>query len=317
MRLRQHASHLLAHQLMALSIQEGGIATSDWWSWISAATPFQGLSDADRADLVEHMLSEEILLKDGGLLSLGTRGQKLYGFRNFAELYSVFSSPRSMTVMWGNQEIGSVETQFLQSSEGGPVTFTLGARTWIVTYTDWDRAYVRVEPASHGKHARWQGRPRFLHRRLCGAIRELLASRDEDAWWSKRAKERLARCREEHDFLTLSESPLLDEPGGARWWNFAGGAANMLLARMLEARLGEKVTGGNLSIGFRDDAGKSLERVRATLQDMAAEGVPTEADAETVAGGLSRGRMSKFQPCLTKDLEAKYLAEVLLDVEGA
>ncbi len=68
---------------------------SDWWAWVSHSTPFQSLTEVDRKDLLDHMLEEAILHQDGGLLSLGIRGEKLYGFRNFTDLYSVFSTPRS------------------------------------------------------------------------------------------------------------------------------------------------------------------------------------------------------------------------------
>src|SRR5207244_1953341 len=96
------AAHLLAHQIMAMTIQqEGGVPIADWWAWVSAASPFQGLSEKDRGDLVEHMLSEKILFASGGRYSLGERGEKLYGWRNFSELYAVFSTPQTLRVMFG------------------------------------------------------------------------------------------------------------------------------------------------------------------------------------------------------------------------
>ncbi len=36
---RRRAAHLFAHQVMALGLQEGGIAVGDVWGWIGAAAP--------------------------------------------------------------------------------------------------------------------------------------------------------------------------------------------------------------------------------------------------------------------------------------
>ncbi|MBT9556631.1 MAG: hypothetical protein IV100_11415 [Myxococcales bacterium] len=42
-----------------------------------------------------------------------------------------------------------------------------------------------------------------------------------------------------------------------------------------------------------------------------------DALALDVAGSISRGLVSKFQPCLPEDDERRLVAERLLDVEGA
>lgn len=65
-RLSHRAAHLLAHQILALTIQEEGVPASDWWAWVAHATPFQGLTEGDREELVSHMLAESILHQDGG-----------------------------------------------------------------------------------------------------------------------------------------------------------------------------------------------------------------------------------------------------------
>jgi ATP-dependent Lhr-like helicase len=87
----RRAAHMLAHQLMALSVQEQGVPVSDWWGWLEGATPFFALTAAERHAVVDHMLTEEILVATDGRLALGPRGERLYGRRHFAELYAVFS----------------------------------------------------------------------------------------------------------------------------------------------------------------------------------------------------------------------------------
>jgi len=175
---------------------------------------------------------------------------------------------------------------------------------------------VRVEPADHGHHARWSGRPVLLHRPLCQAIREVLVSEDVDPAWTQRARGKLAEVREEHAFVRDTAVPLVPDAGGYRLWNFAGGRANNVLAHSLEGLLGERVTSGNLSVGFREDAAKSEVAIRQALDRLGAESRPNAADALAYAEGLDRVRLSKFQPCLPSSLETRYLAEALTEEAG-
>jgi ATP-dependent Lhr-like helicase len=316
-RPRRHAAHLLAHQILALCIQEKGIPVSDWWGWVAPASAFAGLMAADRQELVDHMLAEQILAEDGGRLSLGPRGERLYGFRNFSELYAVFSTPETLTVLWGLQEVGTVDSYFVASQELDKLAFTLGARTWRATSIDWTRGVVQVEPADHALHARWFGRGTLLHHAMSEAIRQVLIGRGESDAWSRRARDRLSQLREAHTFLPEDGLALIPDGSGYRWWTFAGGRANNLLGRVLESALGEKVTTNNLSISLKESAGKSEVAIRQALAQLRQEHRPNKEDAHRFAADCARGRLTKFQPCLPPRLEAQYLADTLTDVEAA
>ncbi len=307
------AFHVLAQQIIALSIQEEGIPESDWWGWLSGAAAFAGCDAGARSALVDHMLAEGILARDGGRLALGPRGERLYGKRNFLELYAVFSTPRILTVLHGSREVGSIETAFAEGQEPAELTFTLAARAWRALEVDFKHGVVRVEPIPEGSHARWSGRPTLLGRELCQSIREVLTTEGHDGCWSRRARARLDELREEHAFLAGTELALVSEPGGHRLWNFEGGRRNNVLAKTLEGLLGEKVTTGNLAIGFKETAGQSEVAIRQALERLRTERRPNAADALAYAEGLEDARLSKFQPCLPPRLELEYLAEVLTE----
>src|SRR4051812_50156539 len=55
-----------------------------------------------RTELLEHMVGNGILVRDGGRLSLGPRCVRLYGFLNFAKLYSGLMTPRILNVILGS-----------------------------------------------------------------------------------------------------------------------------------------------------------------------------------------------------------------------
>lgn len=329
-RAPRRAAHLLAHQIMALSIERGGVPESDAWALVEGAAPFAELTIADYRALVAHMLDAGILHRDGGLLSLGPEGEKRYGRRNFEALYAVFDAPRMLTVMHAGLEVGNVDAHFLslQQEEGeaeetlarpkGPMAFVLGGRAWRVISVEWSRGVVHVRPAEDARVARWMGDPVVRSPALCEAIREVLTSEDEDAWWSKRTREVIEAQRAEHAFLPREGTCIAEAPGGLRWWNFAGAAANHLLARTLDAMLGGTAAVDDLGITFREEAAQSEAGLRQALARLRSEGRPSTLDARAVVAKMSgAGRVSKFQPCLTPEMLADLLVERLFDVSTA
>jgi hypothetical protein len=95
-------------------------------------------------------------------------------------------------------------------------------------------------------------------------------------------------------------APITEMPEGYRWWTFAGGRANTLLARTLEPELGSRCR--NSSNDFRDGARKSLAAIRTVIRELEASGRPNQQDAERFAEGAVRERVSKFELCLPERL---------------
>lgn len=318
-RPRRRAAHILAHQLMALCIEHGGIGRGDWYPWIAGAAPFQELEGRDREELVEHMLARGILADHGGKLWLGPEGEKRYGRRNFGELYAVFSTPRMIEVRWGSREIGTVDADFLEAiqEEPGRSAFTLAGQPWQVLGIDWAAGVCAVAPAQDARSARWSGRPGYLRYEHCQAMRSILTGERVDPAWSRRAQNVLGRMREEHGFLKDELSPMIDAGEEITWWTFAGGKANGLLARMIEAEFQGKCTVRNVSITCKEEAGKSRGALEAFVRRLAVEGRPGREDARQHAEGAARGRVSKFEACLTERLLQDLLAETVVDAEGA
>jgi ATP-dependent helicase Lhr and Lhr-like helicase len=109
----------------------------------------------------------------------------------------------------------------------------------------------------------------------------------------------------------------LESKDGLDWWTFAGGGANLLLARMLEHELGSRVTSDDYSLRFEDNAGESAVALRQALAVLRARSAPTADDCAKFALGEERKRYSKFDQCLPDDLLGRLVVESNLDVEGA
>ena len=315
----RRATHILAHQIMSLAVQTGGLGRRDWWAWIEGAAPFLDLSAAERDAVVAHMLEKEILTEDEGRLWLGVKGERQYGRANFRALYAVFESPRLITVRHANHEIGTVDATFLMTLEEDDSlgAFTLAGRSWQILDIDWQRGRCVVKPAESSRPPRWTGTPRFLGYELCQAMRRLLMDNDIDSAWSQRAQKVMAQLRAEHEFLRDGEEFVQVGDDQLTWYDFAGGAANVLLARVLEREIGGRVVSRNTSITFTGEAAKSAVGIRQAIAKLREEGRPLWRDALRFAPDATRSRVSKFQPCLPDALARDLLVRKVVDLAGA
>jgi ATP-dependent Lhr-like helicase len=312
-----HAMHVLAHQVMALILQEGGISRHKLLPWIDEAYPFTSIRPERLHELVDTMLERQILYEADGLLSLGQRGEKLYGRKNFFELYAVFTAPPVMRVQHGKEDIGYVQALFvsMHDREKGPLCFRLSGRAWEVGQVDWSKGVLHVRPAEHGRVPSWLGLPGVLSTKLCQAMMDVLLreqAEQEAGWLTRAAAADLGLMRESYaGLLEEGTAPLEDVPDGVQWHTFAGGAVNRLLAAGLEGLTGRKWVAGNLSVRCKDIAATAASEAVGGLAQ-----VDWERTSSTAARDMARGTLSKFQPCLPEDAEDRLLAERLLDLPG-
>lgn len=311
----EHAVHILAHQVMALSLQEGGLSRHRVLDWLKEAYPFGGIGDVEFGRLIDTMLSREILYEADGLLSLGTRGEKLYGRKNFFELYAIFNSPPVLRVQVGRDEVGYVQAGFVQGHDErkGPLCFRLGGRSWQVLEIDWGRGTMSVKPAPSGGVPNWIGAPGVLSFAVCQAMRDTLVSDDLDGvTLTPAARAELRSLREGYaGLLDLSVAPVESSGDTIQWHTFAGGAINRLLAAGLEELTHKKWVSGNLTIRSKEAGLAETNQALAQLASLRWEPIATAK-----AHAMVRGVISKFQPCLPEEAEDRLLAEKLLDLPG-
>jgi ATP-dependent Lhr-like helicase len=112
-------AHVLAHQVMALSLQELGVSRHRVLPWMAGASPYKRLASDDVQDLIGTMLERDILYESEARLTLGSEGERLYGGRNLLDLYSVFDTPPTFRVRHGRRDIGTLDVSFLRLMGGG------------------------------------------------------------------------------------------------------------------------------------------------------------------------------------------------------
>jgi ATP-dependent Lhr-like helicase len=300
--------HILAQQLMALALQEGGIGRRDWLGWIANVPAFAQMPPDAIEHLVTWMLQEKILGEDGGILWLGQEGEKAYGRKNFLDLFSVFSSPPLFTVRHGRQELGLVdETTFLQRSEG-PRVLLLGGRAWQVNHIDWQRRVAFVEATEATGRSRWKGQEQALGFRLCQAIKRVLAEADHRAFWSQRARQKLDEVRGQFAWLDRQGTVVVREGDREpQWWTFGGTRANATLAHELSQATQSRVASDSSALTFEPRLVTStIEHALDTLRSSDAAAMQPAVDERAVHG-------LKFSECLPPDLAFQVLELRLTD----
>ena len=301
--------HLFAQQLMALSLQAGGIGVNDWRHWIGRLPPF-ALEKPDVLDrTVGWLIEQRILYSDGTRLSFGDAGENLYGRRHFLELISVFTSEPVFKVLHGRKELGTVDQiTFLRHTGEEPVVLSMGGRSWMVVSLDWKRREAYVVPTEGKGRSQWQGGRIGMSWRLARAVHAILTGNGKSARWTTRAMECLDGLRRSHDFLLPDEDVVLinREVREVCWFNFAGGMINLALADVVRSAGFDAVSAGDfwIRVSGTTDAHRIIELV-------ASHGV--ESIRELFQIGDEFLENLKFSECLPTDLAHAVLRDRLLD----
>jgi ATP-dependent helicase Lhr and Lhr-like helicase len=227
---------VLVQQLLALTMQFKVISPADCWQQLSVVMDFQGISRIEFDRLIRHMVKTKFLYLTGGLLSIGSESERVFGKKNFMALYAVFSSPQQYEVCTvSGQSIGSLAQKFVDTLTPEISCFLLGGRAWIADKIDNDNRLTIVLPAPQGRKPTWGGFiPQSLDWEICQEIAALLRSNDEIPYLDRDAKLTLASCRNERRQQVVERVIWENEDARLQWWTFAGGRINRAIKYGLE-----------------------------------------------------------------------------------
>ena len=270
--------HVLVQQLLAVLRQEGAAGRRTWSSWLGEPVVL-GRDVHDYIDrIVEHLLATNVLTTDGGMLQLGPVAERRYGGRNFLDLTAVFSDPPTLSVAYGRTSLGQIHVRsVLRRRAQEPVVVLIGGRDWHIVNVDWRRRAVEVVPAEHQRgRPQWIGTGPGMSFELAQATHTALARTDPaGVHLSKRARAGIEELRDAFSWLgDKDRTEVVEDPdGSARWWTFAGTAANAELARVVGA---PAAAGSGLGIRLPDgmtfpDVSKRLRSSDAPEPEIPAE----------------------------------------------
>jgi ATP-dependent Lhr-like helicase len=304
--------HVLAQQLMALILQEGGIGRQTWFEWVDHVPAFSQMPAERIESVVQWMLEHAMLWDEEGILGIGRAGEEEYGRRHFMELLSVFLSPPLFTVLHGRQEIGFVDELTFLGKKEGPRVLLLGGRPWQVTHVDWSRKVAFVEATDERGRSHWKGEGRGLSFRLCQAIKAVVTSEDIRPFWSVRARKQIAQIRDDFNWLSpdAATTVLFNANGESAWWTFAGIGANASLAAALAAATQGRVSHESFSMTIEQHLRSSeIEQAIQHLRQRNVDELMPSIDERAL-------QSLKFSDCLPKELALQILQKRLHDQMG-
>ena len=262
--------HVIAQQILGLTLQRRALSRGDLHHDLQAFAPMR---TADVDQIIDHMLADRFLVRDGELLFVGPAAERRYGGMHFRDVMAVFTAAPQFTVLHGRTEIGLIDPMVLRSEHADSLTITLAGRGWRVTSIDWNRQRAQVEPWVHGGKVRWAGMPQPISAALTAAIRRTLQGQEPyGVSLTRRATEKLTELRAEYTaFVGVGESDVLlsHDRGRSRWWTWAGGRENArtlaALTRVAPELVGEMPTWDNYAITLDESA--TMPALRAALAE--------------------------------------------------
>ncbi|MEI5524429.1 DEAD/DEAH box helicase [Streptomyces brasiliscabiei] len=299
--------HLVAQQLLAVTLQQHKLGDQLWDLQWNGLAPF----DKSAAPILRFLTEEGFLDSDGGMLFIGPEAERRFGKRHFIELTASFTAPPQFTVLSGRTEIGRTDPSVLTEERPGPRRLLLGGRSWQVTYIDWLRRRVFVEPADGGGIAKWMnGGVTGLSYALTRAMREVLLGTAPPVSLTRRADACLTEQRE-------TDAPDTVHPGGTlitrvgsdvRWWTWAGYRANATLAATLQSVTDPLQRPTDSWLRLREDLTPAAWRV--ARENVGENLVLPDVDRRAVRG-------LKFAAALPERLAMATVAARLADFESA
>ncbi len=318
--IKHRAWPVLVHQLFALTLQFGAISAERCWEHLRSIPDFADITPNEYDRLIQHLIQEDYLFSASGLLSMGQTGERIFGRKNFMELYAVFSSPQLYKVHTkSGATLGSLEQTFVDKLVPEISSFLLAGRGWVVQNINNSKRSVLVSPAPRGKKPSWGGFvPQILSYELCQKMKEILLNETPISYLSPQAQTFLTDYRTEimpqlqensYNLHTVEDQTL--------WWTFAGGQINHALKYGLQIYHDWKVSVDNLRLKIESDRLGEQAIIRA-IKDMSNPEFWEKPETQKfIVEQLPEYRLSKFQRVLPQDYSLEMIQNYLVDIKGA
>ena len=322
LRLRRRAFHLLAHQILCVSLQYHGVTADQAWEVLSGGYAFSGIERAEYDRLIAHMQTEDYLREADGVLVPGLAAEKRYLTGSWKNLFAVFSTAPLYEVLQGRTQVGTLDTGFVESLEV-PFYFILAGRLWKAEEVDFDHHIIKASRAKEGTVPQWESfggpdvpfetahrvgeflygyrpLPNFLNDNARRSMQVLCHESPRSGGWSPDAIE----CQ-------------ITGGGKATLRTFAGDTLNRTLAKLIESR-GAAVSGSytGLEIKKGPDDPDELRAMLWEVFEMVAEGKSTEHCMEILNRTQKAFFFSPFEPMLPDELTRAALVDQNTDLPG-
>jgi ATP-dependent Lhr-like helicase len=154
LQLRTDNYHIFFHQVLCGILQKYGLIKKDILQIKNGTSGFKSITDSEVEELLGFWLEQDYLRFDGKVFLIGGAADKRLSYRNYAELYAVFSASDEYDVYCNRTRVGSLDPCFVVG-RSAPFNFTLAGKDWTAVDVDHDYRTVLVESTSLSKEPHW------------------------------------------------------------------------------------------------------------------------------------------------------------------
>ncbi|HLP58889.1 MAG TPA: DEAD/DEAH box helicase [Candidatus Deferrimicrobium sp.] len=323
LKLSRKSYHLLAHQLICLSLQKCGIQIDEAYNILSGAYCFSNISKEKFHELAQAMIQKEYLRDVDGTLVIGGQGEKSFLGANWQRLFATFDSAPMYDVMEGKNQVGTLDSAFVESLTV-PFLFVLGGIEWEAEKIDSKARQVIARRTKTGEAPRWVvfgGGD--VPRETAKEAGRILFGKNFPVLLNDEGRAGIEAVRNEHIGIQWDDSKWVIhayDSGIARIWTFAGDRINRTLALLVQLeKIGQAVSSyKHVEIESKMIDRSILSKRIFDLLDQIKKMSPSQLELLEVKLSQILRRMvfSKFAKCLPDNLWLEAMAEKSLDING-
>jgi ATP-dependent helicase Lhr and Lhr-like helicase len=314
------ACHILAHQIICLSLQKKGVTADQIWEILSKPYCFSKIMRNDFDYLISYMVREDFLrLLDGQIILPGEKTEKEFLGSNYRRLFAIFDAGPAYNVVDGKKVIGTLDSDFARSQDL-PFVFVLGGQEWDTLKIDHEMQQISVRKNIAGVAPEWKSISGFdIPFELAQEVGNILVNNVEPKFLDDSSLLRVKAQQETYNQLGWGINKWVlessNENGDVFLWTFCGDKINRAVS-VLFSNSGRNSRYDYKKIVFKSDL-KNLDLLSDVMHWLS-ELKSTQIDElEILAERLVKvSWFSKFSDCLPDELARKTIFEKSLDIPG-
>ncbi|MRG48324.1 DEAD/DEAH box helicase [Chitinophaga sp. SYP-B3965] len=317
----KRAFHILAHQIICLSLQKFGATAEHMWEILSGASCFSKITREEFDMLVNNMLQDDFLrLAGGNVLLVSNRTEKEFLRANWKRLFAIFDTGPMYNVVDGKRIIGTLDSGFALIQQL-PFVFVLGGQEWNALKIDHEMQQVSVERNETGKAPKWKAISSYdIPFELAQEIGRVLMSDTILDFLDQPAQRMMEAERNAHYHLNwnsrkwIFDSSEID--GRIYLWTFAGDKINRTISNLLctKTELEPDYDYKKVILDFGKKEPMSITDIGNLILSLKSR---TEQDLrELIEPNIDVKWFSKFSECLPPSLAKKTICEKGFDFQG-
>lgn len=231
----QKALHILAHQLICLSLQNNGISSDQAWKILTGAYCFSHIKESQFHDLVSFMIKNDFFRDVDGDLIVGEATEKYFLGSNWQKLFAVFETGPLYEVYNEKKHVGNLDSAFVESLEV-PFLFVLGGLEWEAYKVKTDSHQVFARKTEAGNAPRWVTFHGFdVPYEVAKEVGRVLFSANVPAYLDDNAKSCFKSAQLQVKKLNWNEGTWVAVVSSfeIKIWTFAGDKINRTLSKIL------------------------------------------------------------------------------------